>query len=316
MIETRFIARRKPWDGIGANVEGALTSAEAIVKAGLDWNVVSRPVAVEGVDDKESGKFVANVRETDNKLLGIVSGRYQIVQNRDAFAFTDELIKGDVRYESAGAFANGQSVWLLARMPDFKLVGDDVQSYLVFTNSHNGIGAVRCAVTPVRVVCNNALNLAFRKSSRSWSVRHIGNEVMSRIAEARQSLVMAQSYIESLKVGAEHRAQIKVSPSQLESALREMFRPLRTVAIDKDAPRVTKERAEIIRGEFMQCYNAPDLENFRGTAWGAVNAMSDFISHSAPFRNTKDFEARRCAKIFNGHPDLDRFTQIVLSAAA
>ena len=312
MIESRFVARNKPWDGVGVKVDGALSSKEAIAQAGLDWRVDPRPITVDGRDVPD---FVANVRSSDQKVLGVVSTRYKIVQNEDAFAFTDELLKHDVRYESAGAFAFGRKVWLLAKLPNFTLNGDDTELYLVFTNTHNGTGAVRVAVTPVRVVCNNALNLAFRSAARAWSVRHIGEDVMSRIHEAQSALDLTNVYIEGLQEQAAKLASIKVSQNTIDNALRKVFPVLHTVAVTPDVPAATLERAETIRGNFMACLHAPDLDNFRGTAWAAVNAMSDYITHSSPIRNAKDFDAHRCAKIFDGHPDIDRFTELMLAAA-
>ena len=88
----------------------------------------------------EQGKPVeglrVNKRSTDGKHLGIVKGRYKIIQNREAFAFTDALINtGDVRYETAGSLNGGSRVWMMARMPESKILGDDVENFLVFLNS-------------------------------------------------------------------------------------------------------------------------------------------------------------------------------------
>lgn len=314
MIESMFMVgqRTVPWAKVGVSVEGAVSSREAIEKAGLNWKVEPRKIFIDGVDG-EAKEYVANVRSKDNKVLGVVSKRYKIVQNEDAFAFTDELLANDVKFEAAGAFADGKKVWLLARMPDFKLVGDDMKNYLVFTNTHNGTGSVRVCVTPVRVVCNNVLNLAFRSASRAWSARHIGENPVERIHEAQSALDLTQAYIKGLDAEATRLAMLKVTPEQIEKALKVSVPQIRKAYLP-DATQAALERAEIIRGDFMRCYNSPDLDNFRGTAWGAVNAMSDFITHGAPGRNSKKFDENRCSKIFDGHADFDNFVKFFKAA--
>ena len=100
----------------------------------------------------------------------------KFIQNREAFAFTDALLGSGVRYETVGSLQAGKKVWLLARLPrEYIIAGERISPYLVFSNSHDGSGAVRAALTPVRVVCNNTLNLALEKASRSWAMIHTGN---------------------------------------------------------------------------------------------------------------------------------------------
>lgn len=99
--------------------------------------------------------FKANVRDSDNQVLGVVSDRYKVVQNEDAFAFTDGL---------------------LAKLPQRYIIsGDEITPYLVFMNSYDGTGAIKAAMTPVRVVCQNTLNLALFTAKRSWATNHVGN---------------------------------------------------------------------------------------------------------------------------------------------
>ena len=76
-------------------------SKDALRLAGLDWNVVQEPIYTEFNEVVEGYK--ANVRDTDRKVLGVVSDRYKVVQNADAFSFTDELLGKGVRYETAGS---------------------------------------------------------------------------------------------------------------------------------------------------------------------------------------------------------------------
>ena len=109
-VETMFSVREKPWHGLGKIVMEAPTSKDALRLAGLDWNVVQEPIYTEFNEVVEGYK--ANVRDSDRKVLGVVSDRYKVVQNTDAFSFTDELLGKGVRYETAGSLQEGKKRWM------------------------------------------------------------------------------------------------------------------------------------------------------------------------------------------------------------
>lgn len=105
-VETMFYTREKPWHGLGVKVADALSSAEALAASGLGWKVVQKEILTE--DGEPVPGFKANVRDSDEKVLGIVSDRYRVVQNEEAFAFTDRLLGEGVRYETAGSLNGGK----------------------------------------------------------------------------------------------------------------------------------------------------------------------------------------------------------------
>ena len=100
-VETMFYVREKPWHGLGTPVMEAPASADALVWAGLDWKVIQKEVRTE--DGAWIAGYKANIRSTDGSVLGIVSDRYKVVQNEDAFRFTDELLGEGVTYPDAPA---------------------------------------------------------------------------------------------------------------------------------------------------------------------------------------------------------------------
>jgi len=89
-VETMFYVRVAPWHGLGTCVEEALSSEEALEKSGLDWTVIQRPLMTSTYAPVLGYK--ANIRDTDNSILGVISDRYKIVQNEAAFKFTDALL--------------------------------------------------------------------------------------------------------------------------------------------------------------------------------------------------------------------------------
>lgn len=306
LVESMMYVREKPWHGLGTQVEDAPTSRDALHLAGLDWTVEQRNIQLCGGAKIDS--FKANVRSTDGKVLGVVSERYKIVQNTDAFAFTDALIGGEVRYETAGSLCGGKKIWLLAKLPEQEIVGDKTEPYLCFSNTHDGSGAIRVCMTPVRVVCNNTLNLALDGAKRSWSVRHTG-DMQSKMHEARICLEMASAYMEQLEQTADHMANTPVTRDQLNRLLGELF-PTDESSTEREAKGV-----ERLKDEFMTCYFAPDILKFRGTAWGAVNAMSDMLSHNSPRRKTEHYRENNWNRIMDGHAMLDKMTSLLVKAA-
>lgn len=294
--------RDVPWHGLGTPVATAMTSGEALELAGLDWKVEPRPIYnSKGV---EIPNYKANTRTSDDSVLGIVSDRYTIVQNIDAFEFTDTLIGGDVRYDTAGSLKNGKKIWLLAKIPEINILEDKIDPYICFTNTHDGSGAVRVAVTPVRVVCENTLNFALQSASRSWSTKHMG-DVKSKLEEARKTLELTERYLYNLNEAALNLYSKHISPYALEKLYNELF------PLDSDDTLRKQNTSIAMREEFDRCYNVSDIGNFRGTGWGFLMAATDFADHSRPARLTKDYNANNWDKIINGHAFVDKAYALV-----
>lgn len=285
-----------PWHGLGTPVAKAMTSVEALELAGLNWVVEPRPIFTD--NGIQIPGYVANTRNTDKRILGIVSEKYKIVQNAEAFQFTDALIGDEVRYETAGSLREGKSTWLLAQMPKEKILGDDVQPYLCFTNSHDGTGAIKVCMTPIRVVCNNTLNLALNTARRTWTCKHMGR-IEDKLQEAAETLELAHSYMGALRTEAEKLASLKITDDQIYSIVSEMF-PVNTEDTDRKQANMKKAKEE-----FMIAYYMPDIEQFRNTLWGLVNGAADFCGHASPQRNTQTYAERNFEKIIEGHPILD-----------
>ena len=190
-VESMFNTREAPWHGLGQRVEQALHSEDALRSAGLDLTVSQKPIQTNDYIDIAGNK--ANIRESDNRVLGVVTDRYKVVQNHEAFAFTNELLGEGVRYETAGSMQNGKKVWLLAQLPENYIISiDHVSPYLVFSNSHDGSGSIKVAMTPIRVVCQNTLNLALSTAKRMWGTIQTG-DINSKLEEAKKTLLMAES---------------------------------------------------------------------------------------------------------------------------
>lgn len=310
-VETMFSVREKPWhyaetSEVTKLIQEAPTSKDALHYAGLDWEVLQTPVYME--NGIEIPNYKANVRSTDNSCLGIVTNRYQIVQNTEAFEFTDAIVgeteNGVVTYETAGSLCGGRKIWLLAKMPVKKVLDDDVEPYMFFSNSHDGSGAIKVGMTPIRIVCNNTLNMALAGAKRSWSTKHVG-DMQSKLEEAKLCLSMADQYMQNLDIEADRLANATLYREQIDEILDEMF------PIDDNDTERKKQNVQSVKDNFYVAYFMPDILKFGESAWRAVNAMSDMVTHSTPKRNTASYEENRWGKIMDGHVMMDQFVELV-----
>jgi phage/plasmid-like protein (TIGR03299 family) len=306
-VESMFSVREKPWHGLGTIVKEAPTSADAIRLAGLDWSVVQEPIYTNF--NRVVDGYRANVRSSDRKVLGVVSDRYKVVQNVDAFSFTDELLGKGVRYETAGSLQEGKKVWLLARLlREYIIAGERISPYLVFSNTHDGSGSVKVAITPVRVVCNNTLNLALGTAKRSFSMIHTGN-IQDKIQEAKDTLFMAEEYMDCLGVEFEQLRRQKITDAQVKEYI-ELLLPM-----EKEPTPIQSKNIIRLREDMMKrYYDAPDLQKVGNNAYRFINAVSDFATHSNPLRRTANYNENLFARTVDGNPLIDRAYQMVKAA--
>ena len=299
--------RHAPWHKMGLRVEEAPTSEEALKLAGLDWEVKQTPSFIEVDGNKVPTGDIVNYRDTDNFILGTVSERYKPVQNKEAFAFTDSLIGEDVRYDTAGSLAHGRVVWLLAKMPDMNIMGDEFEPYLLFANSHDGSSAVRVTMTDIRVVCQNTLNLALRRAPRTFSFFHKG-DIQSKLEEAKRTLQHAEAYNEEFKKEAQNLYKKKFTREQVQKMMNDLF-PIQ----GDDISQVQVNHMEIMRSNFIKMLEADDLQNFKGTGWQIINAASDYAYHARPVRLSKNYEESLMKNAIIGNKFLDKAYELVLS---
>lgn len=303
-VETMFSTRVKPWHGIGTIVADCPSSREAIWLAGLDWMVEQQNVRTE--NGAIIPGYKANIRDRDQSILGVVSDRYQVVQNEDAFAFTDELLGEGVKYETAGALQGGKKTFILARLPQrFIIAGDEITPYFVIMNSHDGSCAIKAAMTPVRVVCQNTLNLAFRTAKRTWTTKHTSN-IMERIDDARTTLQFAERYMGEMGKGVDELVHKRLTDKKVMEYMAEFF----PVTADM-TPVQQKNNLTMLNDMKRRYFDAPDLQHVGKNAYRFINAVSDFATHAEPIRRTKNYGENLFIKTVEGNPMIDRAYQMV-----
>ncbi|MGN0263859.1 MAG: DUF932 domain-containing protein [Oliverpabstia sp.] len=306
-VESMFYVRETPWHGLGTRVKEAPSSKDALIYAGLDWKVIQEPVYTESQELIEGYK--ANVRDSDRRVLGVVTDRYKVIQNEEAFAFTDALLGEGVRYETAGSLQGGKKVWMLARMPhEYIITGERISPYLLFSNTHDGSGAIKVALTPIRVVCNNTLNLALSTAKRSWSMIHTG-DIQGKLQEAKDTLLLADRYMDSLGKEFENLRMKSMTDKQVMEYI-EVLLP-----VEEDGTMKQKRNIEHLREDLkMRYFDAPDLQDVGKNAYRFTNAVSDFATHAQPLRKTANYKENLFARTVEGNPMIDKAYQMVCAA--
>jgi len=306
-IETMFYVRETPWHGLGIRVEEALNSDEALRTASLDWKVIQRPIYT--AERQLIPNYKANVRDSDCEILGVVTDRYRIVQNHEAFAFTDALLGEGVKYETAGSLQGGRRVWMLAKLPEKYIIGGEkVEPFLVFSNSHDGSAAIKVCMTPVRVVCQNTLNLALNGSKRTWSAKHTSN-IQNRMHEAHETLGLAHKYMEGLGHEFNKLSLVKYSDSKVMTFINDLL------PYSDNATPVQRKNVEQLRDDMkIRYFEAPDLKVLDKTALRLIHAVSDFATHAQPLRETANYKENLFMKTLEGHPVIDKAYAMIKAA--
>ena len=297
--------RTTTWSCVGRDVSECTGYAEVLSASGLDYTVEKVPLTLMDGTPVE-GRYMTARRTADGgwRTYDVVSDQYQVVQNSEAFAFVDYM--GDVRFEKAGETESGMS-YVIAALPEVTVLGDAFVPHVIFRNGFGGNVTVQAAICPLRMVCQNQFAVAFREAGNTVRIRHVAN-AESKLLEASEVLRANAEYMGLLQSKAEGLARTKVTDSQRRAVVGALF-PMG----GGDPSEVNSYRRFKVmnaRAEFAHAYDAPDNANFTGTAWGVVNAYSDYVTHLIPGgKKSGRFENRMMATTFR--PQVNRALEVL-----
>lgn len=311
-FETGMVGRKPAWHNLGITIDEAKSSAEALKISQLDWTVRQEPVEVLGSAVPD---YRANVRSSDNAVLGIVGRKYRNVQPHEAFAFTDELLAAsDTRYETAGSLFGGRRIWLLARMPETEIAGSAIAPYVFFTTTFDGSTSTIAGMTPTVIVCANTLSYAIAGAPRTWRLRHSAS-LRDKVSEAQRTLGLAGQYMQALGADAEALRAKALSRAAVQRIVDQVW----PGANDEDATERERSNVRAFHAQFWEAFAQPDLDNYNAfgqpTAWTVMQAAADVASHLKPLRQLAGYEERRWSTMMDGSELLAR-TRAVLEEVA
>ena len=275
--------RTSTFANIGTDVTTYHTSNEVLTAANLNYQVVKKPMffmndknAFEEYPDK---MFTSNA--TTGKIYGVVSSKYEVCQNSDAFSFIDHIGNDcdGFEYVKAGETDRGL-IYIIAKIPNVNILGDAITPYIIFQNSHDGTSSVKATISPLRIICQNQFNVSFKQSPNTVSIRH-SSQMDSRIITARTMMKDVASYMGNFQDTAEQLATKHVQYQDVIRIFNEVFEYNPEVMSMQQ-----KLNFDSKRGEFLSCYQNDDNQNFIGTAWGVINGAADYLTHHKSSRKT------------------------------
>ncbi len=291
-----------PWHGLGQVVETALTSQEAIVEAGLDYNVIKCPTFARfpselnppSKGDKVPSTF-ATVRTDTWDVLGAVGNRYEIVQNADAFDFIDDIVGSrEAIFETAGALNRGERIFVTAKLPNnIRMANTDdvIEQYIMFTNTHDGSGSVVAGFTPIRVVCNNTLNVALSGIQNKVTFRHTIN-VKDRLSQGREMLGLYRVYSEEFAETIKHLANVKIKEEHVDILLKKIVFSEQEIKLISLADMYIDEISTRKRNKFIDLKTYVEdgvgQELHRGSALWIYNGVTSYYSNAKEYKSKED----------------------------
>ncbi len=274
-VENMFYRGKTPWHGLGKKIPDNkdLSMKEAIVAAGLDWQVSLKTVFT--YDDQEQPSPVSDMfaccRQSDNRVLGIVGKDYKPLQNNDAFAwFQPFLDSGEAFLETAGSLKGGKRIWILARANTRPLIvskKDEICNYILLSNAHDGSLSVSVGFVPIRVVCNNTLSMAHQsRASTLLRVRHTG-EVVKNLEVIRETMDLAKREFQATVEQYSQLCRRSINHADLIKYVSLVFQT--------DADKSTK----IIPAVSLLFEHGRGSDVAGKTLWGAYNAVNEYLNY-------------------------------------
>lgn len=277
-VESMMFVGETPWHGLGNRLDDNPTVKDAIVNAGLDWEVGLKDLFTE---DGVGVPARATYRESDGSILGVVGPRYTPLQNQDAFDwFQPFLDAGECSLHTAGSLHAGQKVWVLAQLnrDNSVIVKDDIVSkFILLSNSHDGTTAIRVGYTPIRVVCANTLAMAHSKGAGSQLIR------VRHTRSSQKNLEAVRDIMDNIN------AQFEATAEQFRFLAGKQFnqkdiRNYVKIMLDiKDtADSDIKTRTRNIMDEILATIEGPkqNMTGVRGTWWAAYNGYNEYLNYT------------------------------------
>lgn len=296
--------RQAPWCGIGVRGEWR-DYREALEASQLNFKVVQHNTYWEKPDINGSSwtmpeqlPMYANVRDTDNKVLGIVTPQYGLVQNEDAFALLKPFTDAGGIITNAGMTEQGL-VFMVLRMRQQEFLGDSYDFDIMCTNSFNTMFPLSLIMVPTRIICQNMYRKLMGNKDNVLHLRH-GSHAEFRIKAANAAVGSIGSYISAFGLTLERARNNRLSSAETDALVAGLFPYPKPGSARENTSR---ERVDTMRAEFMdRFYDAQDNRKFQGTGMGFLNAYYDYLSHRDPGKNMPGvWEDRRLSGLVSGN---------------
>jgi len=288
LVESMAYVGQTPWHGLGHQLPAQQPIEVWAQQAGMDWEIRETPVrfitgtagtlgAIESFPDNK-----VLFRSDTNAPLSVVSQRYQVVQPREILEFYRDLTEiSGFELETAGILKGGRKFWALARTGQSgTLKGKDVsRGYVLLATACDGTLATTAQFTSIRVVCNNTLTIALDRNDGAVKVPH-STRFDAEAVKKQLGLSVSgwKTFMDSMKALSER----KMKNAEAQRFFLQVF-------TDTGSGRqgITNESA---MAKALSLYEGrgkgSTLPSAQGTAYGLLNAVTEFVDHERRARST------------------------------
>ncbi|WP_369053201.1 DUF932 domain-containing protein [Burkholderia gladioli] len=301
LVQTMAYAGAEPWHGLGNKLAPNQPIELWAERAGMNWRIEEAEVRFVAAGNRSLGSIHAFPEQkvlyrSDTKApLSVVSARYQVVQPSEILEFYRDLTEvGGFQLETAGVLKEGRKLWALARTgQSATLKGkDEVNGYLLLATACDGTLATTAQFTSIRVVCNNTLQIALGDSASAVKVPHRSQFDAQAV---KRQLGIAISSWDAFMARTKALAERKVSDSAVETFLRRVLTYSTPNLVDRDALAVNERAIKAVGQLYAGRGKGADLASASGTAWGVLNAVTEYVDHH---RRARSEDHRRDAAWF------------------
>ena len=280
-VESMMFLGETPWHRLGTRVIEIPTADEAIVAAGLNWKVETKPLFLAD-GTQVSNKAV--VRDSDNSVLGVVGENYKPLQNKDAFNFFNPFVEsGLATFETAGSLRQGKRVWILAKINKDPMTivsksNDIVEKYVLLAHGHDGLMSVRVGFTPIRVVCANTLAMSISDNGSSLlRVKHTKN-LQDNLDKVAKIMNLANQKFEATAEQYRFLANREINAKDLEKYVKLVFVGPKYEQMEAEGQKPARDVLPKVI-ELFETGRGNALPGVAGTTWAAYNAVNEYLGY-------------------------------------
>ncbi|MGF6637039.1 DUF932 domain-containing protein [Paraburkholderia sp. MM6662-R1] len=290
LVKNMAYVGEQPWHGLGNQLAPNQPLEVWATAAGMDWTIEEAEVRFvagsAGLGSIHAFPEQKVLYRSDTKApLSVVSSRYQVVQPHEILEFYRDLTEvGGFQLETAGVLKDGKKLWALARTGQGVALkgGDEVKGYILLATACDGTLATTAQFTSIRVVCNNTLAIALGESDAAIKVPH--RSQFNPDAVKRQ-LGIAISSWDAFMVRMKALSERKVKSETAEAYFRRVL-TYPVSATQGNSTTATNDRAiKAVHDLYAGRGKGSDLASASGTAWGLVNAVTEFVDHQRRARS-------------------------------
>ena len=304
----------------GIEIYDAKDSLDALQQAELDWEVEKRDLYYEkntayylllaSQKYNKIPEYQGNFRVDTNQFLGVSTNRYNILQNREAFSILDNL--KDFNFIKGGTVSKSKKVYLIGDSNnDFYIDGktDRVKLYYTFIHGHDGKNGIKFLISPMRMACTNQLNYILKHTDFKFTFSHTGN-LINKMQVLVNLTNKAHNYTAELQQEIQRQLNNKINFNVENMLSNHLFK-----IEDTDSKKVLQDKEQAVVTILNLYNNKPDLQNYKGTEFGIISAISDYTSHKEPLRKTKTYYDTALIKMLEGSEIIEQARKYIADVA-